>query len=178
MGQPNEVNEQEEPGMWVRARQFTGRIVTVTNDKIFAEPVYNFTREFPYIWEEIHVPVRYDADRDRAERILIDAVVDATRDIQPAAETARVRLQKRYGVALDTHEPRVFCDLTEKWLEMSVRFIVPDHGIRQIKDRINRTIVREFGAAVLAIASASIGGLPGPGRAPANQEAPLGIQTT
>src|SRR5947209_6306115 len=45
------------PAMWVRARQYTGRIVTVTNDKIFDEPVYNYTREFPYIWEEMSIPI-------------------------------------------------------------------------------------------------------------------------
>jgi small-conductance mechanosensitive channel len=102
MGQPNEVNEQEAPGMWVRARQFTGRIVTVTNDEVFDEPVYNFTREFPFIWEELRIPIKYDADRERAERILIDAVRDATRDHQPAADAALKRIQKRYGVAIDT----------------------------------------------------------------------------
>src|SRR4051794_39878484 len=42
-GQPHEVNEQEQPGMWVRARQYSGRIVTVTNDKVFDEAIYNFT---------------------------------------------------------------------------------------------------------------------------------------
>ena len=53
MGQPPKVERNTDPAMWVRSRQFTGRIVTVTNDKIFDEPVYNYTREFPYIWEEI-----------------------------------------------------------------------------------------------------------------------------
>jgi hypothetical protein len=33
--------------MWVRSRQFTGRIVTVTNDKVFDEPVFNYTRGLP-----------------------------------------------------------------------------------------------------------------------------------
>ena len=33
--------------MWVSARQYTGRIVTVTNDKIFDTPVYNYTTRVP-----------------------------------------------------------------------------------------------------------------------------------
>jgi small-conductance mechanosensitive channel len=156
MGQPNEVNEQEAPGMWVRARQFSGRIVTVTNDKIFDEPVYNFTQEFRFIWEELHIPVQYRADRVRAERILLDAVREATRDSQPDSDAARRRIEKKYGVTLDAHDPRVYWTLTDNWLEMSVRFVVPDHGIREIKDRINRTILREFDAAGLEIASATV----------------------
>src|SRR5438270_10772938 len=61
------------PSMWIKSRQFTGRIVTVTNDKVFDEPVYNYSRDFPYIWDEINLPVRYQDDRAKAEQILIDA---------------------------------------------------------------------------------------------------------
>src|SRR5205809_23593 len=39
------------PSMWIRSRQFTGRIVTVTNDKVFDDAVYNYTHDFPYIWD-------------------------------------------------------------------------------------------------------------------------------
>ena len=49
MGQPPGA-QQDEPSMWVHARQYTGRIVTVSNDKIFDTPVYNYTRDFPYVW--------------------------------------------------------------------------------------------------------------------------------
>ena len=47
------------PAMWETSRQFTGRIITVTNDKIFEEPIYNYTRDFPFIWEEIRIPIGY-----------------------------------------------------------------------------------------------------------------------
>jgi small-conductance mechanosensitive channel len=61
------------PSMWIHGHQYTGRIVRITNDKIFDSPVYNFTREFLYIWEEVGIPVEYDADHARAEKILGDA---------------------------------------------------------------------------------------------------------
>jgi len=38
-----------DPAMWVKSRQFTGRIVTVSNSKVFDEPVYNYTSDFPFI---------------------------------------------------------------------------------------------------------------------------------
>ncbi|MBW8786049.1 MAG: mechanosensitive ion channel, partial [Novosphingobium sp.] len=53
MGQPASVEKETDPAMWIRSRQFTGRIVTVTNDQIFSEPVYNYTDQFPYLWDEI-----------------------------------------------------------------------------------------------------------------------------
>ena len=72
--------------MWVHSRQYTGRVVTVSNDKIFDEPVYNYTRDFPYIWEEMPLPISYKADRGRAERILLEA---AERHAVPIARDER-----------------------------------------------------------------------------------------
>ena len=46
MGQPPSV-QGASPAMWVHSRQFTGRIVTVSNAKIFADMVFNYTRDFP-----------------------------------------------------------------------------------------------------------------------------------
>src|SRR3954464_690889 len=72
MGQsPGE--QHDDPSVWVKSRQFTGRIVTVTNDKVFDHPVYNYTSEFPYLWEEITLPISYRDDYTKAEKILLDA---------------------------------------------------------------------------------------------------------
>jgi small-conductance mechanosensitive channel len=82
MGEPPAV-QADDPAMWVRSRQYTGRVVTVSNARIFDDPVYNYTRQFPFIWEEMHLPVPYNADRHRAEKILLDA---ARKHTIPASE--------------------------------------------------------------------------------------------
>jgi small-conductance mechanosensitive channel len=154
MGQPPAV-QGADPAMWVRSRQFTGRIVTVTNDKVFDEPVYNYTREFPFIWEEMSVPIPYRADRAGAEAILLAAVAEHA--AAPDRDSAPVRraLERRYFVSIDDLTPRVFYRLTDNWLELTVRFVVPEHGIRDIKDAITRTVLARFDAAGIAIASAT-----------------------
>ena len=73
--------------MWVHSRQFTGRIVTVTNDKVFDEPVYNYTHEFPYIWDEMRLPIRYQDDRAAAEQILLEAARRHARHLRQVGET-------------------------------------------------------------------------------------------
>jgi small-conductance mechanosensitive channel len=153
MGQPPDVNEQETPGMWVRARQYSGRVVTVTNDKVFEEAVYNFTREFPYIWEEITIPIPYRGDRVQAERIMLEAARDATRSFVAESGRARRSFQSRYTVELDAEEPRAYMRLTDNWVELTVRFLVPEHGIREVKDQMSRRILREFDGAKIEVAS-------------------------
>jgi small-conductance mechanosensitive channel len=152
MGQPPEV-QSADPAMWVQSRQYSGRIVTVSNAKVFEEPVYNYTRDFPFIWEEMHIPISYDSDRRRAEQIILDAVRAHVRNIADLGEDAIDELERRYFVKRSDLGPRVYLRLTDNWIELSARFIVEVHGIRDIKNEISRKILDEFDRARIGIAS-------------------------
>jgi len=154
MGQPPPV-QSDEPAMWVKSRQFTGRIVTVTNDKIFDEPVYNYTDQFPYVWDEISLPVRYSDDRAAAERILLDAARNHALRSGRMEREELDRLQERYGIAVGDIDPRVYWRLTDNWLELTVRFLAPDHGTRELKDAMSREILSALDEAGIGIASAT-----------------------
>ena len=152
MGQPPEV-QTADPAMWVQARQYSGRIVTVTNAKIFDEPVFNYTRDFPFLWEEMHLPIAYNADRKRVEQIILDAVRAHTKKISDLGEPALAQLERRYFVKRSDLEPTVYIRLTDNWVEFAVRFIVEDHGIRQVKNKISRDILEGLDSAGIGIAS-------------------------
>lgn len=154
MGQPPPV-QKDEPAMWVKSRQFTGRIVTVTNDKIFDEPVYNYTDQFPYVWDEITIPIHYHADRGRAESILLEAGKAHAATCESLGREEVERLERRYGVAVGDINPRVYWQFGNDWLELTVRFLSPDHGTREIKDSMTRQILGELGEAGILIASSS-----------------------
>ncbi len=161
MGQPPAV-QNTDPAMWVRSRQYTGRVVTVTNDRIFDEPVFNFSHRFPFIWEEMTLPVSFTADRKRAEDILLAC---AERHTMPIAELSRddlEELERRFDVKPSEVHPRVFLRITDNWVELSLRFIVRDHGVRDVKDAMSREILDQFEEAGIGIASATfeIVGLP------------------
>jgi len=162
MGEPPPV-QSAEPAVWVQARQYTGRLVRVSNDKIFDSPVWNYTREFPFLWEEIHLPVKYDADRGRAEAILLEAARRHTAEIAREAEPAMRALRRSYYMPEEVHlEPRVFFRLTDNWLELTVRFVVREHGVRAVKDAMSRDILVALEEAGIGVASATyeIVGLP------------------
>src|SRR3954471_3264804 len=161
MGEPPSAQSADNPS-WIRARQYTGRVVTVTNDKVFDQPIYNYTREFPYMWEELRIPSGYQADRKQAESILLACAADATAEITEQSAPERKRLEARYFISLDALEPRVYYHLTDNWIELHLRFITPIRGVRAIKDEIQRALVGRFADAGIAIASGTyeIVGLP------------------
>jgi small-conductance mechanosensitive channel len=71
-------------------------------------------------------------------------------------------MQKRYNVQNTDLEIRVYYRITDNWLELTVRFIVREHAIRDIKDAISRDIIEAFDQAGIGIASSTfdIVGLP------------------
>ena len=154
MGQPPSV-QGADPAMWVKSRQFTGRIVTVSNSKVFAEPVFNYTRDFPFIWEEMVIPITYEADRGRMEQIMLDAARAHAGDPAKLATEAKQDLERRFGVEALDLEPRVFFRITDNWLELAVRFIVTTHLIRSVKDAMSRDILEAMDAAGIGVASAT-----------------------
>ena len=156
MGQPP-GERPDDPKVWVKSRQFTGRIVTVTNDKVFDTPVFNYTREFPYLWEEITVPIEYTADRGRAERILLKAAGNHAVKIDEIDDESLERMKDHFFVTRANLEPRVYVRLTDNWIELSMRFLSREHGSREIKDAMSREILSEFEAAGLSIASSTFG---------------------
>jgi small-conductance mechanosensitive channel len=152
MGEPPAV-QQDDPGMWVHSRQYSGRIVTISNAEIFEKPVYNFTRQFPYIWEEMHLPIPFKDDRNRAEQIILESVRRHTEDIANLAQPELERLKREFFIDAADIEPRVFLRITDNWVELSARFLCGTHDIRGLKDRISRDILAGLDAAGIGIAS-------------------------
>lgn len=153
MGEPPAV-QGAPPAVWVNARQYTGRLVRVSNDKIFDSPIYNYTRIFPFFWEELHLPIKYGDDRERVEKILLDAARQHTAPYAEEASRAAASLRDDYTLPEKIElGPSVYYRLTDNWLELSVRFIVPERGVRGIKDAMSRQILAELEKAKIGLAS-------------------------
>ena len=161
MGQPPAV-QNANPAQWVMSRQYTGRVVTVTNDKVFEDPIYNYTRDFPYLWEEMTLPIAYRDDRQEAERVLLDAANRHTVAVKDMPRQALESMKAKYFVRDVDLEPRVYWRITDNWLELTVRFLTGVYGAREMKDTMSREILAELDQAGIGIASATyeITGLP------------------
>jgi small-conductance mechanosensitive channel len=150
------------PSVWVKSRQYTGRVVTITNDKIFEEPVYNYTREFPYLWEEISIPIRFSDDYRRVEEFLLETARKHTLNLGEVSKDAFENLKNRFYEIKAELEPRVYVRIADSWVELSLRFLARDRGIRELKDKMTREILQWMDEANIGIASTTyeITGMP------------------
>jgi len=143
----------EEPS-WVGGRQSTGRIVTIANKATFEAPTYNYSSFFDFVWEELRIPVPYSADWKQAERILLEEAQRVS-DSEGARE-AMQQMTQRFPMPQHEVDPRVFVTLTDNWVELAARFIIPVRQARTIKDQMARAIRERFDEAGIQVASTSM----------------------
>ncbi len=153
---------EEDSDVWVKARQYTGRVVTVSNTAFFEEPVYNYSRDFEYIWEEITVPLTYTTDWEKGRDILLGEVQEATRAFREASARSLEGMARRYLVRQSEIEPQAFVRLTDNWIELSARFVIPVRSARRAKSDISERVLRRYSREGVTVASATseIVGLP------------------
>jgi small-conductance mechanosensitive channel len=145
-----EIGSGVDDDAWVRGRQYTGRIVAISNKATFTEPVFNYSAAFDFIWEEVTIPVGYD-DRLRAEEIMNEEAVNISTSEEAAVALAD--MVRRYPVARTEVEPRVFIRATDNYLELAARIVVPVRMARWCKDELTRRILDRFEDAGIAVAS-------------------------
>lgn len=133
-----------ELGEWVNGDLYTGRIVKIVNSFIFTEPMFNYSGDFPYLWDEITVPVKYGSDYKLADHLLKTAVTHVTEDNVPEAKESWARIEKKFLVESARIEPMVTMVLNDNWIEFTVRYIVEFRMRRLTKDRLFRSIMHEF----------------------------------
>lgn len=146
-----EIGSPGNEGTPVQGRQYTGRIVAISNKATFTEPVFNYSAAFEYIWEEMTVPIAYGDDWERAERILTE---EAQRVSASAGAQQAIRhMARRYPVPMAEVEPRVFATATDNYLELAARFVVPVRTARSTKDDLARTVMARLADDGIAVAS-------------------------
>lgn len=148
-----EVGSGRDEDSWVRGRQYTGRVVTVSNKTVFSEPVFNSSAAFDYLWEELVLPVRYSDDWRLAERILTEEAQRASASDEARHAIAEIR--RRYPVGTAEVEPRVFVRATDDWIELAARFVVPVRDARAAKDGMTRRVLDRLDEHGIAVASAT-----------------------
>lgn len=133
-----------EIGEWVRAEQYTGRIVTIANRMVFSDPVFNYTQHWDYLWDEITIPITYNSDWRLAGEIMLKHGKEHTSHLQAQAQAALYDLMKIYPVQETTVEPTLYIVMTDNWIEITLRYVVYARERRQVKGQLHHELLRHF----------------------------------
>jgi small-conductance mechanosensitive channel len=132
-----------EIGEWVKADQYTGRVVSLANRVVFSDPVFNYTQYSCYLWDEIMIPVTYDSNWRRAIEIILAKGQELTASFQAAARAEFAEMTKKYPSLHELPvEPTVYISMTDNWIELTLRYIVEVRSRRIVKGQIHGALLK------------------------------------
>ena len=144
-----------ETGNWVDGDLYNGRIVRIANSFVFKEPVFNYSSDFPFLWDEIKVPVRYGSDHELARAIFSKVVNDKTNTYTEKAESTWAAMTRKYRVEKATTNPVVTLVANDNWIEFTIRYVVNYKRRRITKDELFTAILDEVNKTAGAVQFAS-----------------------
>ncbi len=132
-----------ECGQWVNGDLYNGRIVRIANSFVFKEPVFNYSADFPFLWDEITVPVRYGSDWEFAREVLGRVVNEVCRDYALQSRVAWDEAVRKYQLEDARIEPLITLAANDNWIEFTARYIVDYRKRRFVKDRLSTRLLEE-----------------------------------
>tara|TARA_R110001592_G_scaffold237306_3_gene496154 strand:+ start:54012 stop:54899 length:888 start_codon:yes stop_codon:yes gene_type:complete len=131
-----------EIGEWVKSDNYSGRIVQVSNAFVFKGPVRNYSTDFPFVWDEIDIPIHFDSDIQMANDLFHEIAHNNLNEYANYAKEQWQVMVKKYLIEDANVEPSITMKLTDNWVEFTLRFVV-DYKKRKItKDTLYKSILK------------------------------------
>lgn len=125
-----------ECGGWINGDQYNGRIVRVANSFIFKEPVFNYSSDFPFLWDEITIPISYGSNYETARLQFQQILDDITGEHASQLKGEWRKMTDMYMLEDARLEPMVTLSMKENWAEYALRYVVDYKQRRSTKDKI------------------------------------------
>ncbi|MFH2133717.1 MAG: mechanosensitive ion channel family protein [Pseudomonadota bacterium] len=133
-----------ECGDWVKSDLYNGRVVYLPNNIVLREQVQNYSVDFPFLWDEIVVPVRTDSDHRLARSILLDVTKHEQASTMSDAQQYWSNFMLHHRAEDARLDVVVTMSFDANWIEFTVRYLVDYSRRRTTKDKLFTAILDEF----------------------------------
>ncbi|MEQ9423165.1 MAG: mechanosensitive ion channel [Cyclobacteriaceae bacterium] len=146
-----------EIGDWVDGDLYNGKMVRVANSFIFKEPVFNYSGDFPFLWDEIKVPLKHNADVAFAKDSFQSILEKELGDYAVSSKESWEQLTKEMYVENAQIDPMVTMAFDENWITFTLRYVVDFKKRRKTKNNLFTEILNVAAAnsSKMSIASAA-----------------------
>jgi len=134
-----------EIGEWVDGDLYNGRIVLVANSFVFKEPVFNYSADFPFLWDEIKIIIQHGSNYEKAKLILLNIGKEISGDFSEKSKDIWNTLKTKYFLEDTQTEPMVSLIANDKGVQCTLRYVVTYNKRRITKTAIFSRILKELG---------------------------------
>lgn len=153
-----------EIGEWVKSDNYNGRIVQISNSFIFKGPVRNYSSDFPFVWDEIKLPITFNSDLKLVDEIVKKATDEFLLDYAKFAKENWEVMVRKYLIENANVEPILQFVLNDNWVEFTLRYVV-DYKKRgatkhKLFNEIYQAVMSSEGKVAFASATFELVGMP------------------
>jgi small conductance mechanosensitive channel len=133
------------PDKPVTAAQPTGALITFPNWEVLRSNIVNYSRDFPYVWDEIAVGVANESDLAYAAKVIGDTARRLLGESMAAAAQRYHDLLAQEHLAFEIEElPAVYLSTTDSWTNCTIRYLVPVRSRRRWSSALVLEVAREL----------------------------------
>ncbi len=133
-----------EVGGWVYGEQSTGRIIHIPNSQVYRSQAINYTRGFPFVWNEIQTTVTFESDWEAAKAILLEQATEETAKIEDEMRRLISQMQRNFAIHYQHFTPIVYTSIAAHGVNLTLRYLVPARKRRSSAHEICEDVIREF----------------------------------
>lgn len=133
-----------ETGEWVNGDLYNGRIVLVSNSFVFKEPVFNYSGDFGFLWDELRLPVQFGSDYELTRKILLSVANEVVGEYTKGAQSEWEIMLKKYRIEPAHTAPRATLAVTDSGVDFTLRYTVDFKFRRSTKDKIYTRTLEEI----------------------------------
>lgn len=133
-----------ETGEWVNADLYSGRIVKIANSFVFTQPVYNYSTDFPFLWDEITLPVKFGSDYTFTRELIHRVATEKLGDYSDKTKEHWDSMVRKFYLEDASTKPMVTLAVNDNWVEFTLRYIVEYKKRKSTKDILFTNILEEI----------------------------------
>lgn len=133
-----------EVGEWISGDNYSGRIVKLSNAFVFKGGVYNYSQDFPFVWDELNLSIRYESDVELAKSIVTQIASEILSEFTLSSKAQWKEMVSKFYIEDAQVEPTLAISLTDNGIQFNLRYIVDYKKRRSVKHLLSERIRIEF----------------------------------
>ncbi|MDW5290349.1 hypothetical protein [Formosa sp. PL04] len=131
-------------GEWVSSDNYSGRIVKLSNAFVFKGPVYNYSKDFPFVWDEFNLLTKFGSDIELAKTIVVKIASETLSEYISKSKYEWSEVVNKYYIENAQVDPTLAITMTDNWIQFNLRYIVDYKKRRYTKSLLHERIGKEI----------------------------------
>ena len=126
--------------------QSSGLIINVPNSFIFSKILKNYNLAFKYVWDEVNIRLKIDADLDKNKKEIMD-IITSNETVKEIPKKMKKELKSAtvdYRIYYNHLDPIIYTKVNDNHIELSLRFLTHPKKTRTIEDDLWVNILKKY----------------------------------